>query len=175
MTDLKPCPFCGSSALIDRDWRGQDDDGGYYEISCTNCTGRADRFIGVHSENRESAVLWWNTRVQSVQPAQCTHASELSPRQQASKILFGDIHWVDREDMPGLMDDEFVQDDGNHQRRISPNALIAELEAAARTPAGCSPVTELDFMNWFITAGCTGMSVAQTAAAILQNFDVRPK
>lgn len=56
-----------------------------------------------------------------------------------------------------------------------PLGCKAFAEAASRTPAGCSPVTELDFMNWFITAGCTGMSVAQTAAAILQNFDVRPK
>jgi len=58
---LKPCPFCGSTALIDHDWKCGDDEG-YYEISCTNCTGSADRFIGVHSDCRESAVRWWNTR-----------------------------------------------------------------------------------------------------------------
>lgn len=50
-----------------------------------------------------------------------------------------------------------------------------EAALAISTPAGCSAVTELEFMNWFIQAGCTGMSVSQTADAILQKFDVRPK
>ena len=36
-------------------------------------------------------------------------------------------------------------------------------------------VTELEFSNAFIEAGCTGMSVAQIARAILQKFDVRHK
>lgn len=66
----------------------------------------------------------------AVEPAQCEAGSRFSPRQQASKMLFGDIHWVDREDMSDLMDDEFVYDDGSHKRNISPNALITELEAA---------------------------------------------
>jgi hypothetical protein len=52
---------------------------------------------------------------------------------------------------------------------------MALIQSGSLTPAEGEPVTELDFMNWFITAGCTGMSVAQTAAAILQKFDVRPK
>lgn len=71
--ELLPCPFCGSTALIDREFG--DEDGGYHEIACTNCTGAEDRFIGVHSADRSDAVKWWNSR-----PAQCAPVREAAAR-----------------------------------------------------------------------------------------------
>jgi hypothetical protein len=52
-----------------------------------------------------------------------------STKQQASKILFGDSAWLDRPDMAEQMDDEFIMDDDAGVRKISPNQLIAELDA----------------------------------------------
>ncbi len=36
-------------------------------------------------------------------------------------------------------------------------------------------VSETDFANWFIRTGCTGMSVMQTAQAVLRDWSVTPR
>lgn len=59
--ELLPCPFCGEvDRLIDRGVG--DEDGGYFEISCPNCNGARACFVGIHSDDRETAVRQWNTR-----------------------------------------------------------------------------------------------------------------
>jgi len=58
-------------------------------------------------------------------PAQCDSA-----KRRASKRLFGDAAWLDRPEMADQMDDPFNDDNGSRCRMITPNELIAELEAA---------------------------------------------
>lgn len=90
------------------------------------------------------------------------NVSGLTPRQQASKILFGDIHWVDREDMADLMDSEFTQDDGIHARNITPNALIAELSTPSQSSGDlreCRGEPDAWLVPWFRANGDAGTNV----------------
>lgn len=64
----------------------------------------------------------------------------LSSKQRASKRLFGDIEHLDQPYMAEQMDDKFNDDDGVRARLITPNELIAEIEAADRQ----SPAEKVD-------------------------------
>lgn len=75
------------------------------------------------------------TEAQSAVPAQEALLRTLSYKQRASRLLFGDANWLDREDLADQMDDKFGHYHGDVFRRITPNELIAELESADRTSA----------------------------------------
>ena len=64
MTDLKPCPFCGSKNL------SHFNDGYFIQIFCNACGARTGLFVESDSE-RDKAVEAWNMRAESVkeQPA----------------------------------------------------------------------------------------------------------
>ena len=64
MSKLKPCPFCGSKAIINiipphthKIATFMPDYGGGAFVECTNCS------CGIAASNRAEAVEAWNTRV----------------------------------------------------------------------------------------------------------------
>ena len=51
--ELKPCPFCGSNAII------KHDDSCGYTVICYKCNAKSDRCL-----SRDLAVKAWNRRMQ---------------------------------------------------------------------------------------------------------------
>lgn len=54
---LKPCPFCGSKAMV---IRNAFENCVIYHIECTGCLGEHARYM----ESREAAIEAWNTRAE---------------------------------------------------------------------------------------------------------------
>lgn len=48
--ELKPCPFCGGKAKINKEARH------LYEVECQNC------YANVYDDTAEGAVEYWNRR-----------------------------------------------------------------------------------------------------------------
>ena len=57
MAELKPCPFCGGRAFIDRFMQPKEE----YRIMCTNCSARFGRYAGL---NKKEAIEAWNRRAE---------------------------------------------------------------------------------------------------------------
>ncbi len=68
MSELKPCPFCGSPGVLE----GGDFIGGWnertgprpYKVECTNLWCIASYMIGAVFETKEEAMEAWNRRVE---------------------------------------------------------------------------------------------------------------
>lgn len=52
MSDLKPCPFCGSDRVYGTKARN-----GVYRVECWCCGASVESVYGI-----EKAIKWWNTR-----------------------------------------------------------------------------------------------------------------
>lgn len=52
MSELKPCPFCGSDKIIISNW-------GMWRCWCSNCLAKADDMI-----RKKDAIEAWNRRVE---------------------------------------------------------------------------------------------------------------
>jgi Lar family restriction alleviation protein len=78
---LKPCPFCGDSAQVDRDLN-------YVAILCTNCNARTAKFLDDALNDGSRAVRSWNkrrpeqqnTHINAVERALDAAAAELRER-----------------------------------------------------------------------------------------------
>ena len=65
MMKLKPCPFCGGKAVVDK-WKMSpfetlhisDHHGYWYAVSCDECMSE-----GAHCITEENAIKSWNMRV----------------------------------------------------------------------------------------------------------------
>ena len=64
-TKLKPCPFCGSEAVI----LGEDD--GMYQVVCPNCAANIDNY----DYEKEVAAEKWNKR--KIEDARATEIKRL--------------------------------------------------------------------------------------------------
>ena len=58
MTNLKPCPFCGSEAELNSNGR-------FWHVSHAENNGRCPAWAGVHFETEAEAIEAWNTRADS--------------------------------------------------------------------------------------------------------------
>lgn len=77
MTDLKPCPFCGSPAELERH---SDHHGGWFNLGCSRHWGNVDpknvdpdaaciagrMFYTEDPDNEAKAIAAWNTRASCV-------------------------------------------------------------------------------------------------------------
>ena len=67
MSELKPCPFCGASAIL-REERESDghESFSYYVVRCTGCKAHTNAFItgGFYGEQHteQDAIAAWNRR-----------------------------------------------------------------------------------------------------------------
>lgn len=57
--ELKPCPFCGKEAQLDKDSYG------YYEVGCYNYGCQVQPFTEIFDTKRE-AIRAWNRRAKNV-------------------------------------------------------------------------------------------------------------
>ncbi len=61
MTELRPCPFCGDSAILS----GL---GGFFEVECTNCEA-----ITRYTRTEGEAIAAWNQRYDDEPPTPEAH------------------------------------------------------------------------------------------------------
>lgn len=59
MAELKPCPFCGGRAFIDRYMQPKEE----WRISCMDCPTRFGRYAGLSKKEVTEA---WNKRAENV-------------------------------------------------------------------------------------------------------------
>lgn len=59
MKELKPCPLCGSKAIIDRFMQPKEE----YRIQCTSCSLRFGRYAGL---SEKTAIKAWNKRATEI-------------------------------------------------------------------------------------------------------------
>lgn len=67
MTKLKPCPFCGGEAIMQKDRRwpdGYDDGVTTYEVICTNTNCVIYRADNRYFLTKQDAINAWNRRVE---------------------------------------------------------------------------------------------------------------
>lgn len=55
MAELKPCPFCGGKAFIDRYMQPHEE----WRVRCLECSARVGRYAGL---NKKEAITAWNRR-----------------------------------------------------------------------------------------------------------------
>jgi Lar family restriction alleviation protein len=79
--DLKPCPFCGGDAQIDRHSYIDKED--FFSVYCSQCLVNRDEF-----PNTEKAVSDWNKRVYTHDEAKIILSSRVEQAQHSKPSLF---------------------------------------------------------------------------------------
>ena len=68
-TELKPCPFCGGKATVEKCSQNEGMDGNHsiWIVHCIMCSARitvsADNFYGLIPFTKEEAIAIWNKRI----------------------------------------------------------------------------------------------------------------